>query len=538
MSSSPSTADPATRRPRLLAAHGPTHFISADSDLTFGQAIAAAVRVMAPPESDSEMLWLLAQDSAPEPGALEALLGELEIALSVAVAGPKIMDWRAHDYIHDVGLSMTPGGATVTLVESELDQGQHDGMSDVLAVDAGGMLVRHSVWNQLGGFDPGLPSADDALDFCVRVRLSGRRVSVVAAARVASAGDGVAGLSGSSRGRARRKRLRVARAAQLHRRLVYSAGWLIPLHWIALVPFAFFRSVGALLQKEPGAIPGEFSAAFRTAFSGSRVSNARRRLAETRTLGWGSIASLRLTNAEVRRRNILKREAVLVGLGADRPEPALLRERRRLDRPRGSAPRNHHVRLPARRSEHRRRGTAAAVEHPGRTLGERRLRLARPRPRLRRRRGSLRRGARRARLAHVLGPVVLARAALLPRPAARRARRVARGDPADRPRIPPLHRRSAVGARPDLPRSVLGRSPGRDPCAPAAALALLRRLFRRPVVVRLSDRVPALRRGGVLRPLPHARAARRVAALLGRERTRHLPLPSASRCPPSPSRSR
>ncbi|MDY7526695.1 glycosyltransferase [Cryobacterium sp. 10C2] len=305
---------------QLLAAHGPTHFISADSDLTFGQAIAAAVRVMAPPESDSEMLWLLAQDSAPEPGALEALLGELEIAPSVAVAGPKIMDWRAHDYIHDVGLSMTPGGATVTLVESELDQGQHDGMSDVLAVDAGGMLVRHSVWNQLGGFDPGLPSADDALDFCVRVRLSGRRVSVVAAARVASAGDGVAGLSGSSRGRARRKRLRVARTAQLHRRLVYSAGWLIPLHWIALVPFAFFRSIGALLQKEPGAIPGEFSAAFRTAFSGSRVHNARRRLAETRTLGWGSIASLRLTNAEVRRRHALKREAVLVGIGADRPE--------------------------------------------------------------------------------------------------------------------------------------------------------------------------------------------------------------------------
>ncbi|MEB0222614.1 hypothetical protein, partial [Pseudomonas sp. AB12(2023)] len=79
-------------------------------------------------------------------------------------------------------------------------------------------------------------------------------------------------------------------------------------------------SIGALLQKEPGAIPGEFSAAFRTAFSGSRVHNARRRLAGTRTLGWGSIASLRVTNAEVRRRHALKREAVLVGLGADRPE--------------------------------------------------------------------------------------------------------------------------------------------------------------------------------------------------------------------------
>lgn len=304
----------------LLAAYGPTHFISADADLTFGEAIAAAVRVTAPPESDGEMLWLLAQDSAPEPGTLDALLGELEIAPSVAVAGPKVMDWHARDYIHEFGQSMTPGGATVTLVESELDQGQHDGMSDVLAVSAGGMLVRHSVWERLGGFDPALPSADDSLDFCVRVRMAGYRVSVVAAARIASAGDGVAGPSGSSRGRARRKRVRAERAAQLHRRLVYSPAWMIPVHWLGLVPLALFRSVGQLLQKEPGAVLGEFSAAFAAAFSGIRVSAARRRFAATRTLGWGSIASLRVSSAEVRRRHALKREASLTGARGDRPE--------------------------------------------------------------------------------------------------------------------------------------------------------------------------------------------------------------------------
>src|SRR5665647_546225 len=200
--------------PALLAAVGPTHFISAAGDLSFGQAIAAGVRVTAPPESDHEMLWLLAQDNAPEPGALAALLGELEIAPSVAVAGPKVMDWHAGDYIHEFGESITPFGATVTLVESELDQGQHDGMSDVLAVSAGGMLVRHTVWEKLGGFDPALPVVDDSLDFCIRVRLAGHRVSVAAPARVASAGDGVAGPDGSSRGRARRKRLRADRSAR------------------------------------------------------------------------------------------------------------------------------------------------------------------------------------------------------------------------------------------------------------------------------------------------------------------------------------
>ena len=306
--------------PALLAAFGPTHFISAQSDLSFGQAIAAGVRVTAPPESDHEMLWLLAQDSAPEPGALAALLGELEIAPSVAVAAPKVMDWHSGDYIHQFGESITPLGATVTLVESELDQGQHDGMSDVLAVSAGGMLVRHTVWDQLGGFDPALPVVDDSLDFCIRVRMAGYRVSVVASARVASAGDGIAGPNGSSRGRLRRKRFRAERAAQLHRRLVYAPGWAVPFHWLSLVPLALLRSVGQLLRKEPGAILGEFGAAFAAAFHGLRVRAARQRFAATKKLGWASIATLRVPSVEVRRRHALKREASLTGLRGDRPE--------------------------------------------------------------------------------------------------------------------------------------------------------------------------------------------------------------------------
>ncbi|MDJ0351045.1 glycosyltransferase family 2 protein [Cryobacterium sp. PH29-G1] len=305
---------------KMLSDFGPTQFIAADADLNFGQAIAAAVRVTTPPTHDRELLWLLAQDSAPDPTALEVLVDALEIAPSVAVAGPKVMEWIAGEYIHNFGESMTPGGATVTLVESELDQGQHDGLSDVLAVSAGGMLVRHTVWEQLGGFDPALPTVDDSLDFCVRVRLAGYRVSVVAAARVASAGDGVAGPNQSSRGRLRRRRVRAERSAQLHRRLVYAPAGALVFHWLSLLPLAFLRSLGQLLRKEPGAIVGEFSAAFGAAFNGRRVGNARRSFAKTRTLGWDAISTLRVPSAEVRRRHSLKREASLFGLHGERPE--------------------------------------------------------------------------------------------------------------------------------------------------------------------------------------------------------------------------
>jgi GT2 family glycosyltransferase len=304
----------------LLAAYGPTHFISADADLSFGDAIKTAVRVLPDTSGDYELLWLLAQDSAPEPRALEHLVAELEIAPSVAVAGPKVMEWVADDYIHDFGLSMTPYGSSVTLVESELDQEQHDALSDVLAVSAGGMLVRRSVWDHLGGFDSALPVVDDSLDFCVRVRLAGNRVSVVPAARVSSAGDGVAGPDGSSRGRASRRRVRAERSAALHRRLVYAPAWTLPVHWLSLVPLAFLRSIIDLLRKEPGSIVGEFAAAFSAAFLGSRVRQARRNLAATRTLPWSSIASLRVSAAEVRRRHALTREAALTGVRGDRPE--------------------------------------------------------------------------------------------------------------------------------------------------------------------------------------------------------------------------
>jgi GT2 family glycosyltransferase len=304
----------------LLAAYGPTHFISADENLSFGDAIKTAVRVLPESEGDHELMWLLAQDSAPESSALEKLVAELEIAPSVAVAGPKVMEWVADDYIHDFGLSMTPYGSTVTLVESELDQEQHDALSDVLAVSAGGMLVRRSVWDHLGGFDSALPIVDDSLDFCVRVRLAGFRVSVVAAARVSSAGDGVAGPDGSSRGRALRRRARAERSAALHRRLVYAPAWTLAVHWLSLVPLAFLRSVIDLLRKEPGSIIGEFAAAFSAAFLGSKVRQGRRNLARTRTLPWSSISSLRVSAAEVSRRHALTREAALTGARGDRPE--------------------------------------------------------------------------------------------------------------------------------------------------------------------------------------------------------------------------
>lgn len=245
---------------------------------SFGAAIAQAVRDT-PSTGDGEWLWLLSAETAPEPAALAQLLAAVEVAPSVAIAGPKLMRWDEPAVIAAFGESLTRYGRSVQLVHDELDQAQHDRTEDLLAVGAPGMLVRRSLWDALGGFDPALTTVDAALDLCVRARLSGHRVLAVPGARVA------ADLAAPG--------FRARRAAQLHRRLVYSPPAALPLHWLSLLPLAIARSLWQIIAKRPWAVGAELAAAIGAAFD-TGVGPARRRLARERTLGWGAIAPLRV----------------------------------------------------------------------------------------------------------------------------------------------------------------------------------------------------------------------------------------------------
>lgn len=291
----------------MLSAFGPAMLLSLPAKLpaTLGSAVAHAVGGEPVEDPDADWLWILAHDSAPHPQALERLLAAVEIAPSVAIAGPKVMSWDRPDVISDFGESMTALGASFALVQGELDQAQHDVSEDVMGVAANGMLVRRAVFDELGGFDPGLPGIDSGLDLCVRARLAGHRVIVVPGAKVSAAGAPEtlenAPVSAS-------RRARMARSAQLHRRLVYAPGLAVPVHWLSLLPLAVLRSLWHLLAKRPTRIPGEFVAAVAAAFD-SRVAAARRKLARSKRLGWSAIAPLRVTAAEVRERRGQAREA-------------------------------------------------------------------------------------------------------------------------------------------------------------------------------------------------------------------------------------
>lgn len=290
--------------PELLASAGVTQVVTATGG-SFGVGIARALRAAPPAEDSAEWLWLLRADTAPEPGALAALLAAVELAPSVAMAGPKLVDPDDPGRIVSYGETISGLGATVVLVDGELDQAQYDPVTDVMSVGVEGALVRRAVWQAVDGLDAGLPSTDAGLDLGIRIRLAGHRVVRVPAARVARSRRPED--LGRRRPATSRTRRRLTRTAQLHRRFVYAPALAVPLHWLALLPLAVIRSLGQLLAKRPGAVPGEIAAAFVAAFDGS-VPGARSRLRRGRKTGWRAVAPLRLDGPALREHRAHERE--------------------------------------------------------------------------------------------------------------------------------------------------------------------------------------------------------------------------------------
>ena len=176
-------------RELLERAVGASSVLDAPRDMGFGAAVAMATAAfahapgLASTRSDSgavvEWLWLLHDDSAPAPQALEAMLELADEMPSAAVIGAKLLGWDNQRLLLEVGATLDRGGRRETWLEpGELDHGQHDSVRDVLAVSTAGMLVRRDVWEDLGGFDPALPLFRDDTDFGWRANLAGHRVVI------------------------------------------------------------------------------------------------------------------------------------------------------------------------------------------------------------------------------------------------------------------------------------------------------------------------------------------------------------------------
>ena len=228
-------------------------FMSADVQTGFGEAVSLAVDKL-PKPVDHEWIWLIHDDCAPAPTALAELLAAVDDRPQVVMIGPKLLGWHDRTHLLEAGISIAGNGARWTGLEPlEYDQGQHDGIYDVLAVSTAGALIRRDVFEELNGLDPSLTLFRDDVDFGWRARAAGHSVMVATSA-----------VAFHAQASATERRVVEVDGAFLHRPLLLdrrnaayvllanSSWWILP--WLVFQIFgsAIARAIGYLIAKLPG----------------------------------------------------------------------------------------------------------------------------------------------------------------------------------------------------------------------------------------------------------------------------------------------
>ena len=231
----------------------------------FGTAVAEAVATLPPVESEDEWIWLLHDDSAPDSKALEKLLEAVADRPNIAMVGPKILGWNDRTHLLEVGISIARNGARWTgLEKDEYDQGQHDGIFEVLSVSTAGALIKRSVFEELGGFDEKLDLFRDDVDFGWRIHAAGQSVLVNTDAVVYHAEA-----AASERRDVDVDEAFLHRPHLLDRRnaayvlLTNSTWWMLPFISLQVVGAALARAIGYLFAKLPGYASDELLALLR-----------------------------------------------------------------------------------------------------------------------------------------------------------------------------------------------------------------------------------------------------------------------------------
>ncbi|WP_069174324.1 glycosyltransferase family 2 protein [Streptomyces griseus] len=225
-----------------------------------------------------QWLWLLHDDSAPEPDALAEMLRVVDTDKHAAIVGPKLRGWYDRKQLLEVGVSIANSGRRWTgLDRREQDQGQHDQVRTVLSVSSAGMLVRRDVWEELGGFDRRLPLMRDDVDLCWRAHMAGHRVLVAPDAVLRHA-------EASARerrpidcaGRSVASPHRVDKAGAVYAMLANARGRQLPWALLRIVLGTLLRTLAYLVGKAPGQALDEVAGLFGTLLRPGRILAARR----------------------------------------------------------------------------------------------------------------------------------------------------------------------------------------------------------------------------------------------------------------------
>ncbi|MCD6639552.1 MAG: glycosyltransferase family 2 protein, partial [Nocardioides sp.] len=298
----------------------------------------------APRSGPDEWLWLLHDDSNPAPGALDELTTAAHEFPEAVAFGPKLREWPSLRRLLEVGLTISGTGHRETGLErGEYDQGQHDEIRRVLAVNTAGMLVRRDVFESLGGLDAQLPIFGNDIDFGWRAALAGHTTLVVPSAVVFHAEAAHRGVRRTPL-TGRHTHYQERRAALLTS-LANVSSRLLPWQYVRLFLGSLLRVLGLLAVRAVGEALDELAAVLSVHGRPRQVAAARRLRAERRAgeaadvssllaPAWlpyrrgldvvsdlASAASLQAQDVAERRRAAREGAALAAGQPVRRPEP-------------------------------------------------------------------------------------------------------------------------------------------------------------------------------------------------------------------------
>ncbi len=275
----------------LKGARIPT--VTLERTTSFGAAISYGIsQLPVPIEGVEEWLWILHDDCALDPHALEELIVAISERPNVVMAGPKLLGWHDRTHLLETGISIATNGARWTGLEpNEYDQGQRDGIHEVLAVSTAGALIRRDVFEELGGFDLNLELFRDDVDFGWRLHTAGHSAIVVTSA-----------IGYHAQAAATERREIDIAGAPLHRPLLLdrrnaayvllanSSWWKLPLLVLQLLGGAGIRSIGYLFAKLPGYAADEILAIASLLIHPGELIAARKRRKASRLVSSGVVS--------------------------------------------------------------------------------------------------------------------------------------------------------------------------------------------------------------------------------------------------------
>ena len=173
----------------LRKAFGKERVIALERRVGYGRALAVGLQIAAERELEADAVLLLHDDAALQPGAIDAMIQAMRTD-SIGVVGAKLLEWDDARVLQDIGGTTDRYGRLIAGVErGELDQGQHEGVHEVLYATSAALMVSTEVIEKVGLFDTRYVAMRDDLDLCWRARLAGFRTVVTtdASARHAAA---------------------------------------------------------------------------------------------------------------------------------------------------------------------------------------------------------------------------------------------------------------------------------------------------------------------------------------------------------------